>query len=94
MYQNSEILSPIAVDAVLAIIDPLTATNVDLNDIRIVKQIGGTIDDTELVHGLVFDKVRSARALHDTAPAKAPPAPPRFAARGPAGPLPFHSMGV
>jgi hypothetical protein len=36
--QNADILSPIAVDAVLAIIDPLTATNVDLNDIKIVKQ--------------------------------------------------------
>jgi T-complex protein 1 subunit delta len=53
---SSETISPIAVDAVLAIIDPETATNVDLNDIRIVKQIGGTIDDTELVHGLVFDR--------------------------------------
>jgi len=54
--QNSEIISPISVDAVLSVIDPATATNVDLNDVKIVKQIGGTIDDTELVNGLVFDK--------------------------------------
>jgi len=54
--QNSETISPICVDAVLAIIDAKTATNVDLADIKMVKQIGGTIDDTELVHGLVFDK--------------------------------------
>lgn len=54
--QNSEIISPICVDAVLSIIDAATATNVDLADIRMVKQIGGTVDDTELVHGLVFDK--------------------------------------
>jgi len=56
VHQNSEILSPIAVDSVLSVIDTATAVNVDLNDIRIVKQIGGTVDDTELVHGLVFDK--------------------------------------
>lgn len=41
-------------DAVLHVIDPLTATNVDLKDIRIVKKVGGTIDDTELVDGLVL----------------------------------------
>mmetsp|Transcript_18935 Transcript_18935/g.34304 ORF Transcript_18935/g.34304 Transcript_18935/m.34304 type:complete len:526 (+) Transcript_18935:63-1640(+) len=54
--QNSDTISPISVDAVLSVINPETATNVDLNDIKIVKQIGGTIDDTELVNGLVFDK--------------------------------------
>ncbi|CAM5999763.1 unnamed protein product [Sphagnum balticum] len=40
---NSDILSPMAVDAVLRIIDPKTAVNVDLKDIRIVKKLGGTI---------------------------------------------------
>jgi T-complex protein 1 subunit delta len=54
---NKETLSPIAVDAILRVIDPLTATNVDLDhDIKIVKQIGGTIDDSELVEGLCFSK--------------------------------------
>ena len=53
--QNSAVLAPIAVDAVLRVIDPDTATNVDLNeDIRVVSQVGGTVDDTELVDGLVF----------------------------------------
>ena len=51
---SSEDLAPLAVDAVLSVIDPKTATNVDLNNIRIVKALGGTIDETELVHGLVF----------------------------------------
>ena len=46
---NSELLSPMAVDAVLKIIDPQTATNVDLKDIRIVKKLGGTLDDTQLI---------------------------------------------
>jgi T-complex protein 1 subunit delta len=56
VHQNADVLSPIAVDAVLGVIDPATATNVDLNDVRIVKQVGGTIDDTELVNGLVLEK--------------------------------------
>ncbi|KAG9303964.1 hypothetical protein G9A89_005874 [Geosiphon pyriformis] len=54
--QYSSLLSPIAVDAVLRVIDPITATNVDLNDIRIIKKVGGTIDDTELVDGLVLSQ--------------------------------------
>jgi T-complex protein 1 subunit delta len=37
---------PLAVKAVMKVIDPKTATNVDLKDIRIVKKLGGTIDDT------------------------------------------------
>ncbi|CAH1767556.1 9560_t:CDS:2 [Entrophospora sp. SA101] len=48
------LLAPIAVDSVLRVIDSVTATNVDLRDIRIVKKVGGTIDDTELVDGLVL----------------------------------------
>lgn len=54
--QHSDVLAPIAVDAVLDIIDPNTSINVDLNDIKIVKQVGGTMDDTELVRGLVLEK--------------------------------------
>lgn len=54
--QNSDLLAPIAVDSVLGVIDPATATNVDLRDIRMVQQLGGTIEDTELVDGLVFSK--------------------------------------
>lgn len=52
--QYSSLLAPIAVDAVLGVIDPVTATNVDLNDIRIVKKVGGTIDDTELSDGVIL----------------------------------------
>jgi T-complex protein 1 subunit delta len=47
-------LSPIAVDAVLKIIDPAVDTNADLRDIKVVKKMGGTIEDTELIEGLVF----------------------------------------
>jgi len=60
--QNSDILAPIAVDSVLGIIDVATATNVDLRNIRMVTQLGGTIDDTELVSGLVLSKGSSKAA--------------------------------
>jgi T-complex protein 1 subunit delta len=52
--QYSSLLAPLAVDAVLRVIDPKNADNVDLNDVKIVKKLGGTIDDTELVDGIVF----------------------------------------
>jgi T-complex protein 1 subunit delta len=54
--QYSGLLAPIAVDAVMRVINPSAAENVDLNDIRIVKKVGGTIDDTELVEGLVLNQ--------------------------------------
>lgn len=57
--QHSSLLSPIAVDAVLKVIDPATATNVDLRDIKLLKKLGGTIDDTELIDGLVLDQKSS-----------------------------------
>ena len=56
VHNNADVLAPIAVDAVLGVIDPYTATNVDLQDVRIVKQVGGTMDDTELVRGLVLER--------------------------------------
>lgn len=58
----SELFSPMAVDAVLKVIDTKSATNVDLKDIKIVKKLGGTIEDSELVEGLVFEKCRPSQA--------------------------------
>uniref|UniRef100_A0A452V597 T-complex protein 1 subunit delta n=1 Tax=Ursus maritimus TaxID=29073 RepID=A0A452V597_URSMA len=52
--QYSSLLSPMSVNAVMKVIDPATATSVDLRDIKIVKKLGGTIDDCELVEGLVL----------------------------------------
>ncbi|KAJ3221668.1 T-complex protein 1 subunit delta [Clydaea vesicula] len=54
--QYSNLLSPIAVDSVLKVIDPATATNVELKDIRLIQKLGGTIDDTVLVDGLVLNQ--------------------------------------
>lgn len=52
--QNADILAPIAVDAVLKIMNPENPGSIDLRDIRIVKKLGGTIDDTQLVDGLLL----------------------------------------
>jgi T-complex protein 1 subunit delta len=53
--QYTALLSPVAVDAVLKVIDPLTAVNVDLKDVRVVGRLGGTVDDTELVRFAAVD---------------------------------------
>lgn len=59
--QQSSMLAPIAVDAVLKVIDPKTATNVQLEDVRTVKKLGASVDETELVDGLVLTQ-KVARA--------------------------------
>jgi len=43
-----------AVDAVLRIIDKEKDTNVDLKNIKVSMKLGGTVDDSELIDGLVF----------------------------------------
>lgn len=60
--QNSDLLAPIAVDSVLGLLGITESSapknipnNVDLRDIRIVQQVGGTIDETELINGLVLN---------------------------------------
>ncbi|KAJ9102532.1 T-complex protein 1 subunit delta [Naganishia friedmannii] len=53
--QYSSVLAPIAVAAVTRLVDS-DSSNVDLRDIRIVKKVGGTIDDTELVEGLALNQ--------------------------------------
>lgn len=53
--QYSSILAPIAVDGVKRLATN-SSTNVDLRDIRIVKKVGGTIDDTELVDGVALNQ--------------------------------------
>merc|ERR1719272_1519670 len=58
---QADLLAPLAVDAVLRVIDPSTAVNVNLEDIRLVKKLGATIDETEMVDGLVLTQ-KIARA--------------------------------
>lgn len=60
--QYSSLLAPLAVDAVLSVVDPDRPSSVDLRDIKVIKKLGGTIDDTEMVRGLVFDSKASHAA--------------------------------
>ncbi|KLT39586.1 putative t-complex protein 1 delta subunit (tcp-1-delta) [Cutaneotrichosporon oleaginosum] len=59
--QYSSTLAPIAVNAVLRLVSS-TSSNVDLRDIRLIKKVGGTIDDTELVEGLALKQPAMANA--------------------------------
>lgn len=53
--QSSDLLAPIAVDAVLKVADlSTTPSSVDLADIKLSTKLGGTVDNTELVDGLVL----------------------------------------
>lgn len=54
MHEHSGLLAPMAVDAVLRIIDPASDTNVDLRDINVIKKLGETVEDSELVDGMIF----------------------------------------
>lgn len=63
--QHSDKIAPIAVEAVLRVIDmspDSKVTNVDLKDIKIVKKVGGTIDDMELINGVVLNQEVSKSA--------------------------------
>ena len=51
----SSLLAPMAVDAVLRVLDPARPAAVDLRDVRVLTKVGGTIDDSRLIDGVVFD---------------------------------------
>lgn len=53
---SMEDLAPIAVDSVLALVKNSTSDHpmVDLRDVRMVERVGGTLEDTELIEGLVL----------------------------------------
>jgi T-complex protein 1 subunit delta len=51
----SDKLAGLAVDAVLRVlVDPSKDTNVDLSDIKLLKKLGGTVSDTELIDGMAL----------------------------------------
>ncbi|EGI63449.1 PREDICTED: T-complex protein 1 subunit delta [Acromyrmex echinatior] len=54
VHQQSSLLAPLAVDAVLKVTEEGKEMSVDLNDIKVIKKLGGTVEDTELVDGLIF----------------------------------------
>jgi len=55
VHQHAGTLAATAVDAVLNVIDPAKDINVDLKDIKITKKLGGVVEDTELIDGMLFD---------------------------------------
>lgn len=59
--QHSSLLAPISVDSVLEVAEP-DEKRVDLSKIRLIKKVGGTIDDTHMVDGVVLTQgvVKSA----------------------------------
>lgn len=62
LAQNSAEVAPLAIQAIKHIVDIKTASNVDLNDIKVVKKLGGTMDDVQLVDGLCFPDNRPSTA--------------------------------
>jgi T-complex protein 1 subunit delta len=57
----SPIIAPIAVDAVLRVVDPDSGT-VDLRDVRVVSKVGEIVEDSALIDGLVFHQKASHAA--------------------------------
>lgn len=51
-----------AVDAVMKVLDVRNPQMLDLRDIKVVTKVGGTIDDSELVEGMVFAQKASKSA--------------------------------
>ncbi|CAD7702505.1 unnamed protein product [Ostreobium quekettii] len=60
--QYSALLSPMAVDCVLKITDPDRPQFIDLNDIKLFAKLGGTLEDTKTIDGMVFDQKASRSA--------------------------------
>eukprot|EP00818_Percolomonas_sp_WS_P001197 CAMPEP_0117451116 /NCGR_PEP_ID=MMETSP0759-20121206/8833_1 /TAXON_ID=63605 /ORGANISM="Percolomonas cosmopolitus, Strain WS" /LENGTH=536 /DNA_ID=CAMNT_0005243689 /DNA_START=61 /DNA_END=1671 /DNA_ORIENTATION=- len=60
--QHSDILAPMAVDSVLKVVDPTHPNFVDLNDVKIVKHLHGTVSQSELIDGLAFNQGASHKA--------------------------------
>ena len=60
----SEILAPLAVDAVLKLVKSgeIYHDDIDLKDIRVSKKLGGTIEDTKMVDGIVFPDNKISKA--------------------------------
>ena len=55
---NKEKLAMLTVKAVTQVMTKETTINIDTNDIKLEKKAGGSIEDTELIKGIVLDKER------------------------------------
>ncbi|KAI1720056.1 TCP-1/cpn60 chaperonin family domain-containing protein [Ditylenchus destructor] len=54
--QHSWLLAPMAVNAVKSIIDPENDRNVNLKMIKIVKKLGETVEESELINGALIEQ--------------------------------------
>lgn len=63
--QHASMLAPLAVDAVLSIANK-SLDSADLRNVRTVKKLNGTIDDTELVNGLLLNQPADVSASGPT----------------------------
>jgi thermosome len=55
---SKKLLSEIAVDAVTSVVDTNGKKSIDKDNINIVKKVGGRIEDSELIPGMIIDKER------------------------------------
>jgi len=60
VHEHSGLLAPMAVDAVCRLVDPARDSNIDLKDIRVVKKLGGTVEESSLVDGIIFNQKTEA----------------------------------
>jgi len=60
--QYSSLLAPMAVDSVLKVVEEGGA-GLDLQNVKLISKLGGTVDDSEMVDGLVFDQ-RAAKGAN------------------------------
>ncbi|MDK2892340.1 thermosome subunit alpha [Methanohalophilus sp.] len=63
---SKETLSDIAVKAVASIAEKSDGESIDIENIKIEKKVGGSIEDSELIEGMILDKER----VHSNMPKK------------------------
>ncbi len=63
---SKEVLSNIAVSAITSIADKADGNTVEIENVKVEKKVGGRIDDSELIEGMVLDKER----VHNNMPKK------------------------
>ncbi|PWB54193.1 MAG: thermosome subunit [Candidatus Methanoperedenaceae archaeon] len=64
---SRDVFSNLSVDAILAVVDTENGKKVvDVDDIKVEKKVGGSVEDSELIEGMVIDKER----VHTNMPKK------------------------
>lgn len=63
---SKKLLSEITVDAVTSVVDKNGKNTVDRDNINVVKKVGGRVEDSELIRGMIIDKER----IHPNMPEK------------------------